>query len=82
MSSNVISPDLPTDVLEQRAVEQRRRLHDTVSELRTQVRETVREKLDVQRHAREHVWPATGAAAVISLVAGYGLAGTLKHLFR
>ena len=82
MSAHLISPDVPTDLLEQQAREQRRRLHHTVSELRSQVRETVREKLDLKQHAREHVWQAAGAAGLLSLVVGYGIAGTLKHLFR
>ena len=44
---------LPEDVLEKRAAEQRRQLHNSVSELR----QTVREKLDVKRNLKEHVWP-------------------------
>ncbi len=66
---------LPTDVLEQRAAEQRRRLHNSVVELRTTVRNEVREKLNVNKAAREHFWPAAGALSVIGLVLGYGLAG-------
>jgi hypothetical protein len=62
---------MPTDVLEIRAEEQRRKLHNSVSELRTQVRE----KLDVKKNAREYVWPASGAVALIGLVLGYGIAG-------
>lgn len=77
-----ISPDVPTDMLEQQAVEQRRRLHNTVSELRTQVRETVRETLDVKRYAREYVWPASAAVALLGLLFGYGAASTLKHMVR
>jgi hypothetical protein len=62
---------MPTDLLELRAEEQRRRLHNSVSELRTQVRE----KLDVKKNAREYVWPASGAMALVGLVLGYGFAG-------
>ncbi len=75
-----ISPDVPTDVLEQRAVEQRRRLHNTVTDLRSQVRETVHEKLDVKRYAREYVWPVSAAVALLGLLFGYGTAGTIKHM--
>ncbi|HWR16027.1 MAG TPA: hypothetical protein VN577_14455 [Terriglobales bacterium] len=75
-----ISPDVPTDILEQQAAEQRRRIHNTVSELRTQVKSTVREKLDVRRHAREYVWPASAAVAILGLLFGYGTAGTVKHM--
>lgn len=62
---------LPSDVLEQRAADQRRRLHNSVVELRS----TVREKLDVKRNAREHLWPAAGALSFIGLIMGYGVAG-------
>ncbi len=75
-----VSPSTPTALLEQQAAEQRRRIHNTVSDLRSQVRETVREKLDVQRHAREYVWQASAAVAILGLLFGYGTAGTIKHL--
>ena len=82
MSPMPISPDVPTSTLEQRAIEQRRRMHNTVAELREQVRETVREKLDVQRYAREYAWPAAGAAALFSLLLGFGTAGVFKSMVR
>ncbi len=82
MTPMQISPDVPTATLEQRAIEQRRRMHNTVSELRDQVRETVREKLDVQRYASEYAWPAAGAAALFSLLIGYGTAGVVKSIIR
>jgi hypothetical protein len=77
-----ISPDVPTDLLEQRAAEQRRRLHHSVTELRDQVRDTVHDKLDVQKRAREYVWPAAGTAFLFALLFGYGTAGTIKHMVR
>jgi len=61
----------PTDILEIKAAEQRRRLHNSVSELRYQVRE----KLDVRRNARHYLWPATAVLAVVGLVMGYNTAG-------
>ncbi len=67
--------NLPVEVLEQRAAEQRRRIHNSVSELRLSVRETVRERLDVKRYARTYLWPAVGALSFLALVAGYGIAG-------
>jgi ElaB/YqjD/DUF883 family membrane-anchored ribosome-binding protein len=66
---------MPAEVLEHRAAEQRRRLHNSVSELRSSVRETVREKLDVNRYAREYLWPAVGTVSLVGLVLGYGLGG-------
>jgi ElaB/YqjD/DUF883 family membrane-anchored ribosome-binding protein len=62
---------IPVDMLERRAAEQRRQLHDSVSELR----ETVKEKLDVKRNVREHLWPAAGAVALIGLLLGYSISG-------
>jgi hypothetical protein len=66
---------LPADILEQRAAEPRRRLHNSVSELRTTVRERVRERLDIKRNARRFLWPATGGLSLIALMLGYGVAG-------
>ncbi len=74
MSSQVttkMGPSVETDILELRAAEQRRRLHNSVSELRTQMRE----KLNVKKNAREYVWPASGVAGLIGVVLGYGVAG-------
>ncbi len=66
-----IGSTMPTDILELRAAEQRRQIHNSVSELRTQMRE----KLDVKKNAREYVWPASGVVGLIGLVVGYGFAG-------
>ncbi len=62
---------LPADVLEQRASEQRRRLHNSVAELRY----SVRERLDYRKLAREYVWEAAGVAALVGLVLGWGFTG-------
>jgi len=72
--SRKISPQMPPDILEMRAAEQRQRLHETISELRS----GVRHKLDVKAQAREYVWPATTVAALLSLAFGY----TAGSLFR
>lgn len=69
-----ISPDIPPDILELQAAEQRERLHGTISELRS----NVRQKLDVKTQAREYVWPASTVAALLSLALGY-TAGSLFH---
>jgi hypothetical protein len=65
---------LPAEVLEQRAVEQRRRLHDSVAELRR----TVRQRLDVKRTAREHFWPVASVVSLAMLLLGYGLASIFR----
>lgn len=71
MSNRVnVEPSLPPDILEVRAAEQRRRLHATVLDLRQQMEE----KLDVRRQAAEYVWPASGVAAFVGLVFGWGVA--------
>jgi hypothetical protein len=66
---------LPAEVLEQRAVEQRRRLHDSVAELRS----TVRQRLDVKRTAREHFWPVASVVSLAMLLLGYGMASILRR---
>jgi hypothetical protein len=55
------------DVLEKQAADQRQQLHDSVTELRR----TVKEKLDVKRNLRQHVWPAVGLMALVGLIVGY-----------
>jgi hypothetical protein len=64
-------PQTPTDILQLRAAEQRRRLQSAAYELR----DTLRERVDVRRNAREHLLPAAGAAAVFGLILGYGFGG-------
>ena len=71
MSSN----NLPPEVLEQRATEQRRRLHKSVNDLRSSVTEVVREKLDFKRYIREYMGPATAIAAILGLLLGHATAG-------
>ena len=71
MSSN----NLPPEVLEQRAAEQRRRLHNSVGDLRSSVTEAVRQKLDFKRYVREYMGPATATAAILGLLLGHATAG-------
>lgn len=61
----------PSDDLEQRAASQRQRLHDSVSELRS----NVRERLDVQKAARTYVWQASATVGLLALAFGYGIVG-------
>jgi hypothetical protein len=62
---------MPVEVLEERAADQRRQLHNTVVELKS----SLRESLDIRRNAREYLLPAAGAAAFFGLLLGYGLTG-------
>ena len=82
MTSLASSPDLPSATLEQRATDQRQRIHHTVAELEEQFRERVREKLDVKRYVIEYAWPAAGIAALTALLLGYGTAGVIKDMVR
>lgn len=65
--------NIPTDVLELRAAEQRRRLHNSVAELRLQMRQ----KLDVRRNAQRYFWPASAVVGLLGLMLGYGFGGIL-----
>jgi hypothetical protein len=65
-----VGASVPTDILEMRAAEQRRRIHETVLELREQLED----KLDVRKKASEYIAPASGAAALLGLLFGYGVA--------
>ena len=66
-----MTASMPVDVLEERAADQRRQLHNSVVELKS----SLRESLDIRRNAREYLLPATGAAAFLGLVFGYGITG-------
>ena len=68
-------PTLPTEILEQRAAEQRRAIHNDVRQLRSVVEAEVRERMDVRRNVARHFAPIAGAAALIALSLGYGLTG-------
>jgi hypothetical protein len=66
-----------TDQLEIRAAEQRKRLHESVQELKFQLHEKsdqLRERLDVKKNARQYFWPAAGGVALFGLLFGYGAA--------
>lgn len=73
--SEEIPNQLSPDVLEQRAAEQRQRIHNSVDELKSSLRETVREHLDVENYARTYIWRFVAVAAGIALISGYGVAG-------
>ena len=82
-------PAMPTEILEQRAAEQRRALHNDVQQLRTMVEAEVREKvdevkdrLDVKRNVSRHFALAAGAGAFGSSGEGWPVrAGEGKTLY-
>jgi hypothetical protein len=62
---------IPVDVLEKRAADERRQLHNSVQQLR----ETVHERLDVKRNVRNHLGMVAGAMAAFGLILGYAATG-------
>jgi hypothetical protein len=64
----------PAAALEQCAVQQRRRIHESVEQLSR----SVRERLDVGRLAREHLLSFSAGAAAVGLILGYGAAALFK----
>ncbi len=62
---------IPVDVLEKRAADQRRQLHNTVVELR----HTVQERLDVKRTVRNHLGVIAGIMALTGVILGYAVTG-------
>ena len=70
--------DANLDALQQRAAEQRNKIHQSVEDLRqlkTSVETNVRERLDPKRRVREHFWAAAGIATCLGLLLGHGIAG-------
>ena len=57
---------MTTHELELRAADQRRRLHSSVHELKDHVRDS----LDVKKNVRDHVLLASGVAAVVAVAVG------------
>ncbi|HEY2171566.1 MAG TPA: hypothetical protein VGJ30_18215 [Candidatus Angelobacter sp.] len=66
---------IPVDVLEQRAADERRQLHNSVQQLR----ESVHERLDVKRNVRNHLGTVCGVLAVAGLALGYTVTGVFTR---
>ena len=62
---------MPNQDLELRAAEERKRLQNTMIEIKSRVQET----FDAKRAARKYVKPASAVGAVLGLVVGYTFAG-------
>jgi hypothetical protein len=73
--NNIPQHNEPTYTLEIRAADQRRRLHSSVVELRSRVQE----KMNPKQVAREYLVAASGVAALLGLVLGYGLTGVFTR---
>jgi hypothetical protein len=75
-------PTVPAEILEKRAAEQRRALHNDVQQLRTvvetEVRERVdevRDRLDLKKNVSRYFAPIAGVTALLALSLGYSVAG-------
>ena len=66
-----MTSQIPYEILEERAAEQRRQLHNSVTELRS----SVRERLDVKRTVNQHFAAVAGITGLVALVVGWGFAG-------
>ncbi len=62
---------LPAHDLEQKAAEERQRLHSSVEELRFHLRDS----LDLRKNVREHLGLACGITALLGLTIGYSFTG-------
>ena len=62
---------LPAHDLEEKAAEDRRRLYISVEELRDHLKET----LDVKKNTREHLGLACSVATLLGLTVGYAFTG-------
>ena len=63
--------EVPVEILEKRAAEERLQLHNSVQELR----QTVEERLDVKRNVRNHLGAVSCVLAVAGLAVGYAVTG-------
>jgi hypothetical protein len=70
---------LPFDDLERQAAADRRHLQNSVIDFRQAVKDRVKDRLDINRKIREHVWPAAGVLALIGLVLGIVIAGVFTR---
>jgi ElaB/YqjD/DUF883 family membrane-anchored ribosome-binding protein len=66
---------ISADILEARAAAQRNQLQGRVLEFRR----TVKDRLDLKRNVREHLWPVAGVAALIGLALGVLAAAMLTR---
>lgn len=67
--------DLPSYDLELKAADDRRRLHESVDELKLHLRET----FDLKKNASEHLGLVCSLSAGIALAAGYIVTGVYLH---
>jgi hypothetical protein len=72
----------PVNSLELRALEQRNRLHQTATELKSEIQtkiEDAREKLDIRKNLSEHFAGSAIVLGAIALLCGYSVAGVFTQ---
>jgi hypothetical protein len=76
MSANTVNmqPTVPTDVLESKASAQRMKIHESITELRSQMHQA----LDVRARVRHHLLPVSAVVAGLGVILGFGVAGMLE----
>ncbi len=67
-------PTLDSQALEITAQEQRTRIHESISELRNQMHDT----LNVRQRVRDYLLPASAAVAGLGIMLGFGIAGIFQ----
>jgi hypothetical protein len=72
---NTLQKIEPISVLNSRAAEQRGRLHRSAVELRSRISQ----RLDPKETVSEYIVPASGIAALIAFILGYGITGMFTH---
>ena len=70
-----MNPNPSSYELETRAADERRRLDSSFHELKDRVKQKLDVKRNAREFAREYVTEASGMAAVLGLLLGYGAAG-------
>lgn len=70
-----MSSGLPTQVLEERAADQRRRLHNTVAEMRATMHEKMNVRRNVNRYSRLYFPQAAAVVGTLGLAFGWTLGG-------
>ena len=81
-----LSSHLPSEVLERQATEQRQRiqrslgaLKSSVTELKSSAEDTVRQRLNPTRLARQYRWQLAAGASACALLLGYSVAGVFTR---
>jgi hypothetical protein len=70
-----MSSDLPTQVLEERAADQRRRLHNTVAEMRATMHEKMNVRRNLNHYSRRYFPRVAAAVATLGIAIGWTLGG-------